>query len=54
MEWVMTHWTDVLQGVLMVLGGFSILAKLTPTTADDAVIDKVLAVIHAFGLTKKV
>ena len=52
MEWLMTNWTTALQGVLAVLGGFSILAKLTPTEADDALVDKILAVIHAFGLTK--
>lgn len=54
MEWFMAHWADALQGLLMVLGGFSVLAKLTPTQSDDAVVDKILAVIHAFGLTKKV
>lgn len=53
MEWLMSHWTDLLQAVLMILGGFSIIAKLTPTQADDAVIDKILGVIHALGLTKK-
>ena len=42
----------LVKGILMVLGGFSILAKVTPTPKDDKVIDKVLAVVHALGLTK--
>ncbi len=47
------HGLDVLQAVLMILGGASIIAKITPTEADDKVIAAVLKVIHAFGLTKK-
>lgn len=47
------HGVEILLGLLQILGGFSILAKLTPTPKDDKLIDKVLAVIHALGLTKK-
>lgn len=50
---VSAHWMDALQGILMVLGGFSILAKITPTPKDDKIIDKVLSLIHSLGLTKK-
>ena len=46
------NYLEIAKGVLMVLGGFSILAKLTPTQADDKIIAKLLAVIHTFGLTK--
>ena len=53
MEWLTTHWVEVGQAVLAVLGAASIVAKLTPTEADDKVIQKVLDVIHALGLTKK-
>jgi len=48
-----THGLDIVQGLLMILGGFSIIAKLTPTEADDKFIDAILKVIHGFGLTKK-
>jgi len=47
------NWLQVVQGLLMVLGGFSILAKITPTQADDAIVDKALDLIHTLGLTKK-
>lgn len=39
--------------ILMILGGFSILAKLTPTEADDKILKKVIDFIHLLGLTKK-
>lgn len=44
---------NVVQGLLMVLGGFSVLAKVTPTPKDDKIIDKILSVVHLLGLTKK-
>lgn len=51
--WVMQNGVALIQAVLMVLGGFSIIAKFTPTKKDDAVIDAILKVIHTLGLTKK-
>jgi len=50
---ILDHGTDALQGLLMVLGGFSILAKVTPTPKDDKIVSKLLAVVHTLGLTKK-
>lgn len=42
----------VIQLVLAVLGVASIIAKITPTEADNAIIDKILSVVHLLGLTK--
>ena len=53
MEWLTTHWVEVLQAALAVLGAFSLVAKLTPTQADDLFVQKILDVVHALGLTKK-
>lgn len=39
--------------VLAILGGFSVLAKLTPTEADDKFVQKAINFVHALGLTKK-
>lgn len=39
--------------ILGVLGAFSVLAKLTPTEADDKLIQKAIDLIHMVGLTKK-
>jgi hypothetical protein len=53
MEWIISHAADLTALLLAVLGVFSIIAKLTPTEADNALLDKVLAIVHALGLTKK-
>lgn len=45
--------TEVVTAVLAILGGFSVLAKLTPSKADDKVIAAILKVIHGLGLTKE-
>ena len=43
---------NIVQALLMILGGFSILAKISPTPKDDKLVDKALAVVHLLGLTK--
>lgn len=53
MEWLQTNWADVVVTILAVLGAASAVAKLTPTQADDLVVQKILDLIHALGLTKK-
>ena len=50
--WVTTNWTNLGIGVLAVLGGFSVLAKITPTEADDKVVNFLLNLVHKIGLTK--
>ena len=45
---------EIGSAILMILGGASVIAKLTPTKADDKIIDAILKFIHAFGLTKEV
>jgi hypothetical protein len=52
-NWVLAHGADIVAAVLSILGGFSIIAKLTPTQADDKIIQAILNFIHALGLSKK-
>lgn len=52
MDYVSAHSTELVTLLLAVLGVFSIVAKLTPTDADNKVLDKVLAVVHLLGMTK--
>ena len=52
MDYITTHAADLTSLLLAVLGVFSIVAKLTPTEADNKVLDKILAVVHTLGLTK--
>jgi hypothetical protein len=50
--WLTTHWADLAEGTLMFLGAASVIARLTPTDADDKIIASILKVVHGFGLTK--
>lgn len=53
MEFITSLWGNIDQyvtAVLAILGGFSILAKLTPTEADDKLWAKL---INLVGLAKK-
>jgi len=45
-------WKAIGEGLLMVLGGFSILAKITPWEWDNKVLDSVQKLINKLGLAK--
>lgn len=51
-SWVAANWDVIGQTVLAVLGAASLIARLTPTEADNAIVDAVLKVVHGLGLTK--
>lgn len=53
MEYILAHADDLTALLFALLGVFSLIAKLTPTEADNKVLDKILAVVHMLGLTKK-
>lgn len=53
LNWFVSNWGEAVTAVLAILGGFSVLAKFTPTEADDKVIQAVVDFIHKLGLTKK-
>jgi|TARA_R100001530_G_C4321425_1_gene155955 hypothetical protein len=48
-DWVMENWEQVLMGVSSIVGGFSILATMTPNSADNRVVDAVMRVINFIG-----
>lgn len=50
MEWVQTHWDDVLAIIGGVVMAVSAIVKLTATTKDDTVWAKVLKVLSALSL----
>lgn len=52
MEFLIAHAVELGQLLLAVLGVFSLVAKLTPTEADNKLLAKLLSVIHMLGLTK--
>ena len=44
-NWCMANYQQAITGLLAVLGGFSILAKLTPTKWDDNLLAKLIKFI---------
>lgn len=47
------HWADILSAITSIIGGFTIIAKLTPTTVDDAIVNAILKVINFGALNIK-
>lgn len=43
----------VIAGLILLVGAASVVAKLTPTTKDDAIIDAILGVLNALALNPK-
>ncbi len=50
MEWLQTHWDDVLTIIGGVVVAVSAVVKLTSTTKDDTVWAKILKVLSALSL----
>lgn len=50
MEWITTHWDDVLTIIGGVVVAVSAVVKLTSTTKDDTVWAKILKVLAALSL----
>jgi len=53
MDWIINNLDNIIAGLLMIVGGASILAKLTPTEKDDMVVDRILALLHKLALNPK-
>lgn len=47
------HWTDILTAITSLIGAFAIIAKLTPTTVDDTIINFLLKIINLGALNIK-
>lgn len=45
---------EIIEGVLAIIGGASVIASVTPTKKDDAILSKVSSIIHfvAFNFLK--
>lgn len=53
MEYIIQNWDTILTAVLALVGAASVIAKLTPTPKDDAVLAKVKSVVEAIALNPK-
>ena len=50
MEWITTHWKDILAIIGGIVTVASLIVKLTPTQKDDAFLAKVIKVLAALSL----
>ena len=53
LEFLLSNKLELIEGLFAFLGFFSVVAKITPTEKDNFVLDWILKIIHALGLTKK-
>ena len=52
-SWVVTNYQTIITAALVIVGGFSVIAKLTPTPADDAILAKAVKVLDFVSLNKQ-
>lgn len=50
MEWITTHWKDILETIGAVVLAASAIVKLTPTQKDDNILAKIIKVLSVLGL----
>ena len=53
MDWLVNNWQTVLLIITSIVTLASIIVKLTPTPADDAILAKVINFLKVVGLYKK-
>ena len=53
MEWVISHWLDIVAVITGIVTVASIIAKLTPTETDDKIVAKILQVIDLLAINNK-
>lgn len=51
--WAVANYGTIVGGLLAIVGGFSVIAKLTPTPADDAFLAKAVTVLDFLALNKQ-
>jgi|TARA_R110000744_G_C19244497_1_gene549600 hypothetical protein len=49
MEYIQNNWEQILTGVTSIVGGFSILATLTPNKSDNQIVDSIMQMINLLG-----
>lgn len=52
-QWAMANYDSIIGGLLAIVGGCSIIAKLTPTPKDDAILAKAVKVLDLLALNKQ-
>tara|TARA_R100000231_G_scaffold91838_1_gene69133 strand:- start:54 stop:230 length:177 start_codon:yes stop_codon:yes gene_type:complete len=49
MDYLIENWAAILSALTSIVGGFSILATLTPNEADNMLVDKLMKMINLLG-----
>lgn len=49
-NWIVSHWSDVLAIIGGVVSVASVIVKLTPTTKDDSVLNAIIKVLAAVSI----
>tara|TARA_Y100001963_G_C6681504_1_gene400071 strand:- start:674 stop:856 length:183 start_codon:yes stop_codon:yes gene_type:complete len=49
MEYITENWSDILSAVTSIVGGFAILATLTPNDSDNKFFDALMKAINTLG-----
>ena len=52
-NWITSNWTEVVAAVGGIVLAARIIVKLTPTPADDSILEKVVAFLKTVGLNIK-
>ena len=52
-NWITSNWTEVVAAVGGIVLAARIVVKLTPTPADDSILEKVVAFLKTVGLNIK-
>jgi len=50
LENIATNWVEYSAVILAILGAFSAIARITPNTSDDKIIDTIWKIINKLGL----
>lgn len=50
MEWITTHWQQILAWIGGIVTAASIIVKLTPTQKDDNILAKIIKILAALSL----
>lgn len=53
MSWILTNWTNLLDVIAYLIAISSIIVKITPTNADNIILDKIITALKVFSLYKK-
>jgi hypothetical protein len=51
--WIVANYETVIAGVLAIIGGLSVIAKLTPTPKDDEILAKIVKLLDFLALNKQ-